>query len=45
MTDAHRPEMDDTPPVLGSWGRIYALVLGNLVVLVALFWALTKAYE
>ncbi len=41
---APRPELDDAPPVLGSWRNIYFFVLGTLVLLVALFWALTRAY-
>lgn len=39
-----RPEMDETPPLLGSWRNIYLFVLGSLVLFVALFWALTRAY-
>jgi hypothetical protein len=39
-----RPELDDVPPLLGSWRNIYLLVLGSLALLVALFWALTRAY-
>ena len=42
--NAPRPEMNDAPPVLGSWRNIYLLVLGNLALLVALFWAITRAY-
>ena len=41
---ARRPELDETPPLLGSWRNIYLFVLGNLALLVALFWALTRAY-
>lgn len=40
----HRPELDDAPPVLGSWRNIYLFVVGTLAVLVVLFWALTRAY-
>jgi hypothetical protein len=40
-----RPELDDAPPLLGSWRNIYLLVLGNLALLVALFWAITRAYS
>lgn len=40
-----RPELDETPPLLGSWRNIYLVVLGNLVVLIALFWLLTRAYR
>jgi hypothetical protein len=32
----------DPPPVLGSWRRIYVLVLAELAVLVVLFYALTR---
>jgi hypothetical protein len=39
-----RPELDDAPPILGSWRNIYLLVLGNLGLLVLLFWALTRVY-
>ncbi|WP_205525875.1 hypothetical protein [Pyxidicoccus trucidator] len=42
---APRPEMDDAPPLLGSWRNIYLVVLGTFVLFVALFWALTKAYS
>jgi hypothetical protein len=41
---APRPELNDAPPVLGSWRNIYLFVLGTLALLVALFWALTRAY-
>jgi hypothetical protein len=43
-TPEPRPELDDAPPVLGSWRNIYLFVLGILALLVALFWALTRAY-
>lgn len=42
---AKRPELDDAPPLLGSWRNIYLFVLGTLGVLIALFWALTRAYS
>ncbi len=38
------PDLDDTPPLLGSWRNIYIVVLGNLVLLIVLFWLLTAAY-
>jgi hypothetical protein len=40
-----RPELDETPPLLGSWRNIYLFVLGSLVLYVALFWALTRIYS
>ncbi|HEY3356257.1 MAG TPA: hypothetical protein VGQ83_23595 [Polyangia bacterium] len=39
------PGTDDRPPILGSWGRIYLVVLGALVVVMALFGALTWIYR
>ena len=36
---------DERPPILGSWGRLYAAVLGWLAVLIALFYLLTAAYS
>ncbi|MBN9687399.1 MULTISPECIES: hypothetical protein [unclassified Corallococcus] len=41
---AHRPELDDAPPLLGSWRNIYLLVLGTFVLFVVVFWGLTEAY-
>lgn len=38
-------QLDDKPPLLGSWRNIYAVVIGTLVVVVALFTVLTKVYE
>ena len=39
-----RPELDDVPPLLGSWRNIYFVVLGTLFALVLLFWLLTRAH-
>lgn len=39
------PAEDEPPPFGGSWGRLYALVLGNLVFLVVLFYLFTKAFR
>jgi hypothetical protein len=45
MSDApERAEMDDRPPVLGTWRNIYAVVLGTLVVLVVVFTLVTWVY-
>ena len=33
------------PPFGGSWGRLYALVLLHLALLIALFTWFTKAFE
>jgi hypothetical protein len=39
-----RPELDDgpPPPLLGTWRRLYLLVLGELAALVIGFYALTR---
>ncbi len=45
MTQAPRPEMDDAPPLLGSWRNLYIATIGTLVVLVVVFWVLTEVYS
>lgn len=35
---------EEPPPFGGSWARLYALVLGNLVLLIVLFYVFTKAF-
>ncbi len=41
---ARAGEGDEPPPFGGSWARLYALVLGNLVLLIVLFYLFTKAF-
>lgn len=37
---------DPEPPPIGkTWGRLYAVVLLNLAVLILIFYAFTKAFE
>jgi hypothetical protein len=43
--DKERRIADDTPPLLGSWGRVYAAVLGLLGFLVLLFHLFTRHYR
>ena len=43
MTE-QRPELDDKPPVLGSWRNLYAVELAILVALIAFFWFVTQYY-
>ena len=38
-------EPDPPPPVLGSWGALYAVVLGDLALTVLLMWWLTRAWS
>jgi hypothetical protein len=37
--------MLEPPPVLKSWGRIYALVLLNLLLCILLFYAFGRAFS
>jgi len=39
-----RPDGGEPPPPLGSWGRLYAVVLGVLALMIALLWAVTRAF-
>jgi len=38
------PEPDDRPP-LGSWRRMYTLVLANLALLIVLFYVFTRSFD
>jgi hypothetical protein len=40
-----RPDVDEPPPIGGSWGRLYAAVLGWLALLILLFYILTATYS
>ena len=39
------PEKDGAPPLLGSWKRLYALVLGELVLCILLFRLFSWAFS
>ena len=43
-TDGSRESSDERPP-LGTWRRMYALVLGALVLEVLLFYLFTRIFE
>jgi hypothetical protein len=36
---------EDPPPIGGSWNVLYAIVLLNLALLIALFYAFTRAFS
>ena len=36
---------EEPPPILGSWKRLYALVLLNLAALILLFWLFTRWFK
>ena len=39
-----RADLDEPPPLLGSWRRIYALVFVSQVLLATLFYVITRIY-
>jgi hypothetical protein len=39
------PDGEEPPPFGRSWGVLYAIVLLNLVLLILLFYAFTKAFS
>lgn len=41
---AHKQVIDEPPPFLGTWPRVYIMVIGYLTVLIALFYLLSKAF-
>lgn len=45
MNDKSKSDTDDKPPFLGSWNKIYLLVFGELIILIALFYLFTKAFS
>jgi hypothetical protein len=40
--EAPRADLNEPPPLLGTWPRVYATVLLSQAVLVAFFYALTR---
>jgi hypothetical protein len=47
LDDKHenaKPVIDEPPPFLGTWPRVYIMVIGYLAVLIGLFFAFTKAF-
>jgi hypothetical protein len=39
------PEDQDKPPLLGSWGRLYAVVLGLHTILILLFYFFSRYWS
>jgi len=39
------PEREEQPPIGGSWRVLYAVVIGNLVLLIILFYVFTRAFS
>jgi len=40
-----QPPEDQKPPFFKTWNRLYWFVIGNLAVLIILFYLFTKAYQ
>ena len=40
-----KPPTDEAPPFLGSWRRLYLVVLGNLVFWIGVMAAVTLAFS
>jgi len=38
-------DLDEPPPILGTWRNVYVLVLGELAFLVVAFWLLRRWAE
>jgi len=36
---------EDRPPLLGSWRRLYFVILLELAALIALFWLFSRAFQ
>lgn len=43
--DGQRTVIDDPPPFLGTWRRIYIAVAVYLAVLITVFWLFEKAWS
>jgi hypothetical protein len=41
----HKPVIDEPPPILGSWSRVYRFVALYLAALIALFYWFTRAFR
>lgn len=41
----NKPDSEERPPVFKSWNHLYLLVLGNLALLILLFYAFSRAFR
>jgi hypothetical protein len=42
---AEKPVIDEPPPFLGTWRRVYIMVICYLASLIALFWVFTRWFR
>ena len=45
MNDESKKSIEDKPPFLGSWNKIYILVLSELAIHIVLFYLFTKVFS
>jgi hypothetical protein len=45
VIEPHRNVVDEPPPLLGTWKRIYILVVIYLACVIGLFYWFTKSFE
>lgn len=45
MDENSKNIIDDKPPFLGSWNKIYLIVFGELIILIGLFYLFTKVFS
>lgn len=45
MIDNSKINIEDKPPFLKSWNKIYLVVFGELVVLILLFYLFTQVFS
>jgi hypothetical protein len=45
MDESPRQPVDEPPPILGTWPRLYAAIVIYLAVLIVLFFLFTKAFS
>jgi hypothetical protein len=43
--EKNKTEMNETPPFGQSWNKLYAIVLGELLILILFFYFFTKVLE
>lgn len=45
MDNKLKDNVDDKPPFLSSWNKIYLFVIAELIILIALFYLFTEAFS
>jgi len=45
MIEVEKPPTEETPPVLGTWNRLYALVLIELGLCILLFYLFERVFS